>query len=77
MIVVCGPIAHSSPIVVSPFRLVPGSIVVSWPIVTSASISVLRRVDDRDAVAGVAVVDLALREGSDVGQVDAVVDARA
>ena len=54
MIVVCGPIAQSSPIVVSPFRHVPGSIVVSWPIVTSASMQRRRRVDDRDAVAGVA-----------------------
>ena len=37
VIVVCGPTRQSSPICVAPFRLVPGSITVSWPIVTSTS----------------------------------------
>ena len=41
MIVVSGPIAQPAPMRVAPRRNVEGSIVVSWPIVTPASISVL------------------------------------
>ena len=58
--VLLGPIVEPLPIAVAPCRLVNGAITVSWPIVTSASITVAAGVDDRHPGEHVALVDVAL-----------------
>ena len=75
MIVVCGPTAQSSPIVVSPFRLVPGSI---DRVLADRDADVdVRRAGSRivTPLRGVALVDALLGELADLGELDAVVDA--
>ena len=75
MIVVCGPTMQSRPICVLPFRDVPGSMIVSWPI---AHVGVDVRavgVQDAHAFALERVVDAALRQLADLAELDAVVDA--
>ena len=74
-IVVCGPIVAPSPIFVSPRRAVPGSIVVSWPISTPASIQVEAGSVMVDAGEHVRLVDPAARLGLDEGEVGAGVHA--
>ena len=55
----CGPMIESAPIRVAPRSEVPGSIVASAAISTSASIQVEPRVDDRHPGEHVALEDLA------------------
>ena len=64
-----------APIVVAPLSCANGSIVVSLPIVTVASMRVEARVDDRHPGEHVPLVDAPLRDGVRVGEVDPVVHA--
>ncbi len=64
-----------SPIRVRPLIVVNGSIVVSWPICTSTSITVVLRVDDAHAGQHVALVDRPLRQLAHARQRNAVVYA--
>ena len=66
---------ESAPIRVAPRSAVPGSIVVSAAISTSASIQVDRRVDDRHPGEHVALEDLVAGLGRRQREVGAVVDA--
>ena len=75
MRVVCGPMIESAPTLVAPRRLVPGSIVASAAISTSASIQVEPGSITVTPATHVAVQDLAARLGGDDGEVGAVVDA--
>ena len=73
--VVSGPTSQRAPIRVAPRRNVPGSTIVSRPISTPTSISVLGRVDDRDARERVRAVDPLLGEPPHLRELDAGVDA--
>jgi hypothetical protein len=85
MSVVSGPTVQPAPTDVAPRRYELGSTTVSGPIATPTSISVdataadldqrRRGIDDRHPGAPVGVVDPALGDRADLGELDAVVDA--